>query len=207
MADTCANHPERDAVGVCVQCRKYVCLECTTRIEGVNYCADCLPRVHRKESKVSRSWEKPAAALITALSLMVCSLLVGTCAVLIPKAKSAVSEAGREELNCEWMETVTDALRKFREDCGRFPDEPEGLEALVEGRGIRGWHGPYLRSRLADEFRGVRDTYETPLKYRSSGLQAPVILSAGANRHFQTDIDSLSYGGEGSGDDRAIWVE
>ena len=38
----CQNHPARDAIGVCVQCRQRVCGECATKIEGINYCVHCL---------------------------------------------------------------------------------------------------------------------------------------------------------------------
>jgi hypothetical protein len=39
---TCANHPQREAIGVCVKCRTRVCSECSTKVEGINYCVSCL---------------------------------------------------------------------------------------------------------------------------------------------------------------------
>lgn len=33
----CINHPERDAIGICIITRKPICGECSTRYEGVNY--------------------------------------------------------------------------------------------------------------------------------------------------------------------------
>jgi hypothetical protein len=38
----CVNHPRREAIGVCVLCRKRVCSECVTKVEGINYCVSCL---------------------------------------------------------------------------------------------------------------------------------------------------------------------
>lgn len=38
----CLNHPAREAIGVCVKCRSRVCAECTTKVEGINYCVGCL---------------------------------------------------------------------------------------------------------------------------------------------------------------------
>jgi hypothetical protein len=38
----CQNHPTRDAIGLCVQCRTRVCGECATKVDGINYCAGCL---------------------------------------------------------------------------------------------------------------------------------------------------------------------
>ncbi|MDH5676031.1 MAG: B-box zinc finger protein [Myxococcales bacterium] len=39
---TCENHAQREAIGVCVQCRRRVCSECSTKVEGINYCVSCL---------------------------------------------------------------------------------------------------------------------------------------------------------------------
>ena len=82
MAYRCLNHPERDAIGICVKCRKYICAECATRISGVNYCADCLPRAGAEDTRRSLSWEKPVAAILMVLSLLVCSFIIGVFAVL-----------------------------------------------------------------------------------------------------------------------------
>jgi hypothetical protein len=38
----CENHPAREAIGLCVACRRRVCGECATKIEGINYCVSCL---------------------------------------------------------------------------------------------------------------------------------------------------------------------
>lgn len=38
----CANHPGREALGVCVRCRTRVCAECVTKVDGINYCVTCL---------------------------------------------------------------------------------------------------------------------------------------------------------------------
>lgn len=38
----CHYHPERTGLGVCVECRRVICRECTTQFEGINRCARCL---------------------------------------------------------------------------------------------------------------------------------------------------------------------
>ncbi len=38
----CANHAQREAIGVCVRCRTRVCSECATKVDGINYCVSCL---------------------------------------------------------------------------------------------------------------------------------------------------------------------
>ncbi|NMO21770.1 hypothetical protein HPC49_33970 [Pyxidicoccus fallax] len=40
----CHYHPERAGLGVCVECRRVICRECTTQFEGINRCAACLDK-------------------------------------------------------------------------------------------------------------------------------------------------------------------
>lgn len=206
MAYYCLNHPDRDAVGVCVKCRKYVCAECATRIEGVNYCADCLPRVGDRKTGAGRSWEKPAALFITISCLAVCSVLLGTCALLLPAAHSNVPNEEKWDSNFERMEGVVEALLEFREDCGRFPTDSEGLHSLLSPEGVPGWNGPYVGDAWADESYGLQDEYGKRIAYRADGLAMPVIVSAGGDGYFQTDVWTLEVGQGGEGDDELFWV-
>src|SRR5690349_24515029 len=38
----CPVHPDREGVGICVNCRSVVCVECSTRVDRMNYCIRCL---------------------------------------------------------------------------------------------------------------------------------------------------------------------
>ncbi len=38
----CYEHPDRAGLGICVECRRVICSECTTQFEGINRCARCL---------------------------------------------------------------------------------------------------------------------------------------------------------------------
>jgi hypothetical protein len=38
----CYEHPDRPGLGICVECRRVICSECTTQFEGINRCARCL---------------------------------------------------------------------------------------------------------------------------------------------------------------------
>lgn len=62
---SCANHPDRLAIGVCVITRKPICAECSTRYEGVNYSKEGLRIVEerRKASAGAVGW---GARLISA---------------------------------------------------------------------------------------------------------------------------------------------
>jgi hypothetical protein len=56
----CVNHPEAPGVGVCVRCRAVICAACTTRLDGVNHCHQCLeelalqPEPVRESSRLGR---------------------------------------------------------------------------------------------------------------------------------------------------------
>ncbi len=64
----CENHPQREAIGVCVQCRARVCSECATKVEGINYCVRCLAGLAREGGrKLGRRRESsPRAAYFSA---------------------------------------------------------------------------------------------------------------------------------------------
>ena len=206
MAYRCLNHPERDAIGICVKCRKYLCVECATKIAGVNYCADCLPSAKRREQKQPRSWEKPAAALVTLVSLLVCSLLAGGFAVFfVPQASSETPEERWEE-NDEWMETIVSALFMFHADRGRYPTDDEGLDALLDSTGVPGQGFSYLDNPKLNAWGEIVDIYSTPVAYHLGDFVSPVIVSAGGDGEFQTEIRALSYGEGGGGDDAVFWV-
>lgn len=57
----CAYHPEADAVGACVQCRRFVCAECKVELEGKIYCNPCAEellsaKAQVEEGKPDRVW-------------------------------------------------------------------------------------------------------------------------------------------------------
>ena len=52
----CHYHPERAGLGICVECRNVICVECTTQFEGINRCAKCLgARLSKAKKIVARS--------------------------------------------------------------------------------------------------------------------------------------------------------
>ncbi len=50
-ATPCQNHPDREALGICIQCRAQVCSECVTKVDGINYCVRCLATLSRDKSR------------------------------------------------------------------------------------------------------------------------------------------------------------
>lgn len=52
----CFYHPDRAGLGICVECRNVICVECTTQFEGINRCAKCLAaRLSKAQKIVARS--------------------------------------------------------------------------------------------------------------------------------------------------------
>ncbi len=77
-AAACANHPRREAIGICVRCRKQVCGECTTKVDGINHCVSCLaalagPRKEKADGTAESS--AAVASLWLALGLGTMTLL------------------------------------------------------------------------------------------------------------------------------------
>jgi hypothetical protein len=44
-AARCLNHADRHAMGICVRCRRAMCAECITKVDGINFCAGCLEQL------------------------------------------------------------------------------------------------------------------------------------------------------------------
>jgi hypothetical protein len=69
----CENHLQREAIGVCVQCRRRVCSECSTKVEGINYCVACLSGLAREGGRRvgARTQERAGAAYFGAGTYLV----------------------------------------------------------------------------------------------------------------------------------------
>ena len=65
---SCANHPEREALGICVKCRTRVCSECVTKVDGINYCVSCLARLARADETKEREATQPASRWLAVLA-------------------------------------------------------------------------------------------------------------------------------------------
>jgi hypothetical protein len=69
-ATACANHPRREAIGICVRCRTQVCGECTTKVDGINYCVSCLAALAGPKRE-KREVAKTSSPLVAAFWLVV----------------------------------------------------------------------------------------------------------------------------------------
>lgn len=62
----CRYHPERAGIGVCTRCGSTLCEECSTRVEGILHCRECLKGF--QAAPAARGW-RSASAVAPALVL------------------------------------------------------------------------------------------------------------------------------------------
>lgn len=68
----CHYHPDRAGLGICVECRNVICVECTTQFEGINRCANCLAaRLAKARKAVDRADFSLANLFLAAASFAV----------------------------------------------------------------------------------------------------------------------------------------
>ena len=72
----CHYHPDRIGVGICVECRRVICPECTTQFEGINRCAKCLAARLAKTVSLKARGEWTVGNLL--LALISVAVLFGT---------------------------------------------------------------------------------------------------------------------------------
>jgi hypothetical protein len=58
---SCRHHPDRPGIGVCPSCSAVICEECSTRVEGILHCRECLAK--KAEPARRRSWRSLSAIL------------------------------------------------------------------------------------------------------------------------------------------------
>ena len=66
----CFYHPDRSGIGICVECRRVICPECTTQFEGINRCAKCLAaRLEQAQKLVDRNDWGPGSLFLALVSV------------------------------------------------------------------------------------------------------------------------------------------
>jgi len=128
----------------------------------------------------------------TLVELLVVVLIITMLAAFVaPKMFTGIGKT-KADLTRAKMAIIENALARFYVDCGRYPDDSEGLEVLIlppadmeEGK----WNGPYLRQS------DLLDLWDNPYIYVAEGEYNPGsfdLISLGA--------DGMD-GGEGDDED------
>jgi general secretion pathway protein G len=117
----------------------------------------------------------------TLVELLVVVLIITMLAAFVaPRMFSGIGKT-KADLTHAKMAIIENALARFYIDCGRYPDDSEGLEVLVvppsdieEGK----WNGPYLKRS------DLLDLWNNPYIYLSEGEYNPGsfdLISLGAD--------------------------
>lgn len=117
----------------------------------------------------------------TLVELLVVILIISMLAAFVaPRMFKGLGKA-KQDIARAKMAILEDALARFYIHCGRYPDESEGLEVLIEAPADleEKWNGPYLkRSELLDP-------WDNPYIYIAEGQVNP------------GSFDLISYGADG----------
>ena len=77
-------------------------------------------------------------------------------------------------------------LYLYRKDCGSFPSQEQGLDAMMKNPGIVGWKGPYLDDNE------IVDSWGNQLRFKINDNGAVVVWSIGPDGTDGTDDDIRS---------------
>ena len=131
-----------------------------------------------------------AFTLVELLVVIVIISMLG--AFVAPRVFKQIGKSKRD-LARPRLALVEDALERFAINCGRYPDDSEGLEALIEmpdDETLEGkWDGRYLKPSQ------LLDPWDNPIVYRAEGeinMGSYDLISLGADGEFE---------GEGDGED------
>jgi general secretion pathway protein G len=112
--------------------------------------------------------------------LVVVIIITMLAAIVTPRFFSGLGKT-KADLTRAKMAIVETAVQRFYIDCGRFPDDSEGLEVLImppsdmeEGK----WNGPYMKRS------DMLDMWENPYIYVAEGEYNPGsfdLISLGAD--------------------------
>lgn len=92
----CTNHPAREGIGICVVCRRVVCVECSTKIDGVNHCRGCLASRSAKAAERRTSFAEGALQTVLAVAVVAASLAATSAAfALIGSTRHGGAASGR----------------------------------------------------------------------------------------------------------------
>jgi general secretion pathway protein G len=117
----------------------------------------------------------------TFIELMVVIMIIGMLAVFVaPRLFKGLGKAKRDIAKSK-MALIENGLGRFYYDCGRFPTQDEGLEALLAAPADleEKWNGAYLKQS------NLLDPWDNPYEYIEEG-----VINVGS-------YDLISYGADG----------
>ena len=136
-------------------------------------------------------WKKEKNKAFTLVELLVVIIILSLLAGLVaPRMLKRVSKA-KKDLARPKMAIIESALERFGLDCGQYPDDSMGLEALLTPpSGLEEkWNGPYLKPSQ------LLDPWDNPYVYVAEGE-----INPGSYDLISFGADGID-GGEGDNQD------
>jgi len=125
----------------------------------------------------------------TLIELIVVISIISLLVVFVAPKMFRKLEQAKKDLVIPRMKLVEDALERFAINCGRYPDDSEGLGVLLsapEGLAEK-WRGPYLKIKQ------LLDPWDSPFVYEAPGEVSSdiyVLISYGADGEPGGDGDN-----------------
>jgi general secretion pathway protein G len=125
--------------------------------------------------------------------LVVMVILVLLASLVAPRVIGYLGSSRTKSAKVQ-IESLSTSLELFKLDNGRYPNDREGLTALVERPAdLKNWNGPYLKKDKVP-----LDPWGHPYHYRFPGQRGPFdIYTLGADNQE---------GGDGENQDVASWL-
>lgn len=150
-----------------------------------------------RNAAVNRAMDRRETRALRAFTLLELLVVLGIIALLAtlvaPKFLSRLS-ASKPVVTRQQLGNAESAIEQFHLDVGRYPTTDEGLNALLEAKGVEKWKGPYLARKAIP-----KDGWGNPLQYRAPSTEAGYefeVYSFGADN---------KQGGEGDNKDLFHW--
>ena len=149
----------------------------------------CAGLKSRGNQRPSRGLSQGFTLLELLVVLAIIALLVG---LVAPRVVQYLSKAKTETAKTQ-IHNIASALDLYRLEVGHYPNQSEGLDALVTApAGSNGWNGPYLTNA-----KGLVDPWGEKYQYRVPGQHGEYdLFTYGADK---------AQGGEGEDQDVGNW--
>ncbi len=142
---------------------------------------------------ITRKTKNPGEQGFTLLELLVVLAILGLLAAIVGPQVIKYLSSSRTQTAQIQVKNIASSLQLFRLDVGRYPNQQEGLGALVKQEpGVPNWNGPYLPDASA-----ITDPWGRPYQFEAPG------------KHGEVDVFTLgsdgAAGGSGEAKDVGNW--
>jgi len=115
----------------------------------------------------------------TLMELMIVIIILGLLAALVMPNLTGKSEEAKQKLVCIQMKNISQALKMFKVDNGRYPTTEEGLEALMKNPSADDLPN-YAKSGYLEDKTIPKDPWGHPFVYLEEE-GTPELISLGAD--------------------------